>query len=90
MLFISFVENAFKYGVSSTTNCLIDISISVKARKLTFLCTNDIMKQERKEEISVGLENTRARLDLMYANRYTLDISDRNNRFSVNLEIRDL
>ena len=90
MLFISFVENAFKYGVSSTTNCLIDISISVKARKLTFLCTNNIMKQERKEEISVGLENTRARLDLMYANRYTLDISDRNNRFSVNLEIRDL
>ncbi len=90
MLFISFVENAFKYGTSSTTDCRIDISISVTDRELTFLCTNDIMRQEKKEEISVGLENTRARLDLMYPDRYVLDISDRDNRFSINLKIRDI
>lgn len=87
MLLITIVENAFKYGVSSTRDCVIDIKADLNDRHLVFQVTNQIMQQKSNNELSVGLNNCKARLDLLYSNRHKLDIVSDNGVFNVSLEI---
>lgn len=88
MLMISFIENAFKFGTSTKHKCRIDISIKMHHHSLRFRCVNDIMKKYvATESTSVGLGNTAARLDLLYAGRYNLDISESEGKHEVVLYI---
>ena len=89
MLMITFVENAFKFGTSSNRDCAIDISVTLKDGILAFQCINDIMthKDERNNN-SIGLKNTRSRLDLIYPGKYNLSVRGENGKYNVQLEIR--
>ena len=42
MLFIPFVENAFKHGVAIGQSSQIDISIAIANKQLVFICENAI------------------------------------------------
>ena len=73
MILITFVENAFKYGTSSEEDCKIKIAIELKEGILTFETENRIMRhREKNEDVAIGLENCRKRLNLMYGDRYEL------------------
>ena len=91
LLFITFVENAFKHGISYQHASFIDLSITVSTneRQLTFVCTNSChpVAMTSAGEGGVGLRNVRQRLDLLYADRYQLAISEEAATYDVRLMI---
>jgi hypothetical protein len=86
-LFIPFVENAFKYGILAKGKSEISILIELVGERLHFNCRNS--KSEDKsspgEHSGLGISNAKKRLDLIFDNRYTLNIFDRGNEFEVDL-----
>ena len=86
LLFITFVENAFKHGVSYQQESFIDIKMEVGAQ-LTFTCSNSKIPKEEDKHGGVGLTNVKQRLDLIYGNRYSLDINDQADTYTVTLKI---
>ena len=72
LLFISLIENAFKHGMNSNAPAKIDISLMQEADDLVFTCdnTNNPKPTKDRSGSGIGLENTRRRLDLLYAGRY--------------------
>ena len=72
LLFISLVENAFKHGMNSNAPAKIDISLMQEDGTLIFVCdnTNNPKPTKDRSGSGIGLENTRRRLDLLYAGRY--------------------
>jgi two-component system LytT family sensor kinase len=89
MLFIPFVENAFKHGVIIGQSSEIDIAISVADKRLTFNCLNTIysIKKMEDEQSGIGLENVKRRLELVYADKYKLEIRNDNREYLVELKI---
>ncbi|MDE7074006.1 MAG: histidine kinase [Odoribacter sp.] len=89
MLLITFVENAFKYGVSSNVPCFIHIQLTQHANTLRFEAENSIFKPAMQNSKRMGIENCRRRLSLLYPNRHRLDIEcDKDNIFRVHLELK--
>ncbi len=81
MIFLPFVENAFKHGISATRQSYINITIFQKDKVLDLIVNNSIMKDNVDSldiNSGIGLANTRRRLDLLYPGKYKLDISERN------------
>lgn len=89
MLFIPFVENAFKHGIIIGQSSEINISITITNKQLTFTCTNTIysVKKMEREKGGIGLENVKRRLDLLYPGKYELFTKTDDNRYIVNLGI---
>lgn len=88
LLFISFVENAFKYGVSYNSSTSIDIALHEKDGKIVFSCDNSIpVKKAGMAEGGVGLSNVKRRLDLLYGPDYSLETRKDESRYSVTLII---
>lgn len=88
MLLISFIENSFKYGSSSNKDCEISISLAVKNRELQFECKNEIISHPSQKEInSIGLENTRARLNILYGDNHTLEVLNTGTHYIVKLKL---
>ena len=86
MVFIPFVENAFKHGVAYDKPSTIDIDIEQKDGRLIFHCHNT--KSGVKHEYGgVGLNNVTKRLELLYGNDYSLDIHDEDNSYDVRLDL---
>ncbi len=86
MLLIAFVENAFKYGVSSAKPSTINISITLKEKHFTFDMTNSIISRGA-ESTGIGIKNSRKRLDLLYPSAYTLVSEDRDKEYKTLLTI---
>lgn len=87
LLFISFIENAFKHGVSYRKDSLIRISMELDGDKLIFRCSNSNRRKEDEQHHGIGLENIRKRLRLLFGNDYTLSIDDTDDYFNVLLII---
>ena len=92
LLFMSFIENAFKHGISYKRASEISISLKVENEMIHFICINTKPEKNEKQHMEggVGLSNTRRRLELLYEDRYTLDITENDEKFTVNLIIPDL
>jgi len=79
MIFLPFVENAFKHGVSATQPSNIDIHITQRDAILELRVFNTIIKEQNNNleaGSGIGLNNTRRRLDLLYPGKYTLLINE--------------
>ncbi|MCM1093965.1 MAG: sensor histidine kinase [Lachnospiraceae bacterium] len=89
MLMLTFVENAFKYGASTSRDCVISISLALDSGMLEFRTSNYIMKHvsEFHSDMSVGIENCRARLNGIFPKKHTLTTSESDGMFNVNLSI---
>ncbi|RZL97188.1 MAG: sensor histidine kinase, partial [Pedobacter sp.] len=75
MLFLPFIENAFKHGISAVTPSYISIDIFKKNKKLVFEVRNSLftgMAKQLEDEHGIGIANTRRRLDLIYPDKYDL------------------
>ncbi len=89
-LFISFIENAFKHGISYQKKSYVKIDFTEKDNQLCFHIENSChsAKAVKKGQASgLGIENSKRRLDLLYDNKHMLDINSNEVRFSVNLKI---
>lgn len=89
MLIIPFVENAFKHGVTkSMEKSWIKISIEENEQMLDIVVSNSESQKAIKSTAGgIGLVNVKKRLDLLFNNKYQLDISEKNNRYDVFLSI---
>ena len=88
MLLITFVENAFKYGVSSHLDSRIEIEIKVTEKDILFGIRNRIFEESlMKQGDGIGIANCRKRLALIYPGAHSLDISDSGDFFQVKLRL---
>jgi hypothetical protein len=87
-LFTSFIENAFKHGISYKNESFITIDLILGKERLLFTVKNSKTEKSQMNEFSgIGIENSRKRLALLYGNNYHLDIIDNEDLFTVNLSI---
>ncbi len=87
-LFTSFIENAFKHGISYKNDSFIIIDLIPGQERLLFTVKNSKNDNKKIVEFSgIGIENTRKRLDLLYGEKYHLDIIDNEDLFTVNLSV---
>lgn len=94
MLFIVFVENAFKYlGIIEAEKSMVAVSIKEENNILTFSCDNTVDAHDPNDEnlekgkSGIGLQNAKKRLALMYPEKHTLTIKENNGIFSVVLKL---
>ena len=73
-LFLSFIENAFKHGISLYKHSFINISFSTDNNMLSFSVRNSISdnKPTMSEASGIGMDNVSKRLNLLYHDKYFL------------------
>ena len=90
MLFVSFIENAFKHGVSYRQQSYIDFTIIIANEQITCFIRNskhnDLQKAEKKYS-GIGMQNVKKSLDLLFADKYQLDVIETTTDFEVKLII---
>ncbi len=89
MILLTLVENAFKYGSSTSRECTVCISVSLKKGILEFESYNKIMKnsEEFRSDMPVGMENCRATLSAFFPGKHSLDAFEENGGYRVRLSI---
>ena len=89
LLYISFIENAFKHGISYRKTSAVEVALGYRDGKIYFECRNTKPENcpEPAKEGGVGLSNVRRRLELLYGHDYTLVIEDTMSRYVVKLII---
>jgi two-component system, LytTR family, sensor kinase len=90
MLFIPFVENAFKHCTDKSITNAIRIKFTIYDGHVLFESINvsDRTQRINKDEASgVGLNIVRRRLEIIYPGRHTLNIKEENNTFIVTLSV---
>jgi sensor histidine kinase YesM len=90
LVFIPFIENAFKYSSTYKEGNAVQIAFTYHEKKLSFVCKNRITQTNEPFTNSNGLGNEllKKRLDLIYKENYTLDIQEENGYFCVALTIQ--
>lgn len=81
MLLLPYIENAFKHGISAVRDNELLIDISFKEGELGLLVENHIHRKNYtdhnfQESSGIGLQNTLRRLELLYPEKYTLNITE--------------
>lgn len=87
LLLITFIENAFKHGVTYHQETLIDIGISLSGGLLRFRCANTRSPLTAPSHAGVGLANVKKRLELIYGETYRLDIDSGEQTYEVRLTL---
>jgi two-component system LytT family sensor kinase len=87
LLLITFVENAFKHGVTYSKPSTISISIIIFEKTLTLLVSNPVRETNSFANGGLGLKNVTRRLDLLYTGKYLLDVIQNDHLYIVNLKI---
>jgi len=86
LLLLPFVENAFKFGISTDYPALINISIKLHAADLTANITNAIIPgREKAKGTGNGIILSKQRLTLLYPRKHKLNIAATDTEYSVSL-----
>jgi two-component system, LytTR family, sensor kinase len=91
LLFISLIENAFKYGISVQEESYVTINMECGENSILFTCENGLPESNNRTifaSTGVGLENLKKRLNLLYPHRHELEFNKTKNKFEVNLLIQ--
>lgn len=89
MILHTFIENSFKHGASKDTgNPWIDIHLTISNNALNFTIANSKLNDDSNQITGIGIENTKKRLQLIYPNRHTVEITNNKKAFNVSLEIQ--
>jgi len=89
LILMTFVENVFKYGISTHEFSPITIKLSADEKTITFFCENKIFPlQKRMERTGIGITNTKQRLGFLYPNKHLLNINNSNDLYSVLLTLQ--
>ncbi len=88
LLFVIFLENAFKHGVETLRdNAIVDLQLTENDGVIKFYCLNNYDHEERNTAKGLGLENIKRRLKLLFEDRYKLEIVDQESTYRVYLTI---
>jgi hypothetical protein len=90
LIFITFLENAFKHGVTNTNaRAWINIGIQIKDKMCIYTVENSKIagRKEGSEKSGIGLQNVKRRLELTYPGQYNLEISETDEKYLVKLNL---
>jgi hypothetical protein len=89
LILISFIENAFKYGVNPEENSEITIKIEITGDRLKLFVKNNKVHTVDDGGLGsgIGIQNTINRLNLVYDGQYELMIDDNEKTYSLNFEL---
>jgi two-component system, LytTR family, sensor kinase len=89
MIFIPFIENAFKHTNNKKLENAISINICVKAQKIEFTCENKFDAKPTVQQPGSGLGNRliQKRLSIIYAEKHVLEVTKSNDLYRVHLTI---
>lgn len=88
LLFIPFVENAFKHGLQSLTkNCYVHFTIAKQGSELFFEAENSLGEHLQKVPSEMGLDNLKKRLELIYPQKHLLEIEKNEDFFKASLQL---
>lgn len=89
LIFMPFIENAFKHGNKLKPAPGIVIKIDVFKTNIHFEIINFIKEnhETHNRNSGFGLSNIRRRLDLLFDNKYDLEIKNENKTFTVKLNL---
>ena len=74
MILMPFIENAFKYGISTTSASHIAIHLRLESKLLFMEVKNTVHRSDHLQIGGLGLENVKTRLALIYPNNHTLEL----------------
>jgi len=84
LLLLPFVENAFKHGVNPDKPSAIEIRISIEGNDLSLFVSNKKVNLNPDTE-GIGVQNSKTRLQLLYAGKHKLSIKDEADNYIVDL-----
>ncbi|WP_443945722.1 sensor histidine kinase [Pedobacter sp. AW1-32] len=87
LMLISFVENAFKHGVVTDPQEPVRINIIANQKILHFSVINKKNQQNKDAQGGVGLVNVERRLQLIYPDRYKLNVVNSATHYTCELMI---
>lgn len=79
----SFVENAFKHGISYAADSFISIKVELLDGRVLFECANSSHPLEDSGQHGIGLENVRKRLSLLYGSSFLLSTREKEGCYDV-------
>lgn len=86
LILMTFVENAFKYGLSKQNARPITIKVNLLENGLHFFTQNtDFSANSKLNRTGIGINNTKQRLQYLYPGKHELKINAENGIFTVNL-----
>lgn len=94
LILVNFIENAFKHGINaSIKNTWVNVVMTEQAGILTFEVSNNkpaptAVKKKDDQSSGVGLMNVKRRLELEYPDRFSLDIKETEDIYSIKLIIK--
>ncbi len=93
LLFIPFIENAFKHGINSREKSFIKIGMELGNEEIRFITENSIGKSSQTGDLQhsgIGLENVKKRLGLLFPGNHQLTIDHTETVFKVELLIQKM
>ncbi|WP_244215218.1 sensor histidine kinase [Pedobacter miscanthi] len=89
LMLLPFIENAFKHGASQMTEQpWISLGITMESGLFSMKLINGKPQEAETTTWGIGIENVRKRLALIYPEQHTLEISDLQEIYIVNLKIK--
>jgi len=92
LIFITFLENAFKHGVSNNySGSWVKVDVSLNDQECIYRVENSKIasaKPEAEEKSGIGLQNVRRRLELSYPGEHDLKVQESETSYAVQLNIR--
>lgn len=90
MLFIPFIENAFKHSESIKATTILEVNFVIEKGKITFECLNTYGATSLiKTENGIGNVLIEKRLSLLYPNKHSLQINDKDGTYKVKLVLNE-
>jgi hypothetical protein len=88
LILITFVENAFKYGINPDMESRISIDIDIHDGILDLSVFNTkVVISSLDLSTGIGLDNTRSRLEKLYYKKHRLEITDEKDYYTIFLSI---
>jgi sensor histidine kinase YesM len=87
LVLITFVENCFKHGELFDPENPLVLRLQVQENMLTLHTHNRKRSGPIEHSTGIGLDNTRRRLEAVYANRYALAIADEPTTYAAHLQL---
>ncbi|WP_233194550.1 sensor histidine kinase [Aquimarina sp. I32.4] len=89
MLFLPFIENAFKHGLKDNDKMELSISFERVQNELIFMSKNNYEEElePNNSNNGIGIKNVKRRLQILYQKDFALNILQKNNEYSILLKI---
>jgi two-component system, LytTR family, sensor kinase len=89
MVFIPFIENAFKHTTNKKLENAITVNIHITDETIKLVCENKFDSRSLVQPVNSGLGNEliQKRLNLIYPGKHTLEVHKNDELYSVNLTI---